>query len=145
MTAKLPNKNNYSQCICNITHHPVSAVVYFTKQKLKDLNARSCKNKQLLIVIMNVLVLCYCCYYYHYYFYLYCLLAIMIYRRQHLCGVANGEVCTASSIQVCVTIRRKCYLLKIEQPYSTSTMHIYDYHFCIPNAEKHWAGVKEQG
>ena len=42
----------------------------------------------------------------------------MIYRRQHLCDVGNDEVCAASSIQVCVTIRRKSYLLKIEQPYS---------------------------
>ena len=40
----------------------------------------------------------------------------MIYRRQHLCGVGNDEVCVASSIQVCVTIRRKCYLLIIELP-----------------------------
>ena len=55
----------------------------------------------------------------------------MIYRRQHLCDVGNDEVCVASSIQVCATIRRKCYLLKIEQPYSTSTMHIYDVHSII--------------
>ena len=59
---------------------------------------------------------CSCCLCYRCYFY--CLPANMIYRRQHLCGVGNA-VCVASSIQVFVTIRRKCYLLIIEQPYST--------------------------
>ena len=70
----------------------------------------------------------------------------MIYRREHLCDVGN-KVCVASSIQVCVTIRRKSYLLKIEQPYSTSPcifMMYTVYHFCIPNVEKHWVGVWEQ-
>ena len=37
-------------------------------------------------------------------------------------------MCIANSIQVCITITRKRCLLIIEQPYSTSTMQIYDVH-----------------